>query len=137
MSNESVEVVAASWAAYARGDYGASLELYAEDTVWDDTQYRPDGAVHVGHGALIDLVGTWLGTWEHHQVEVEDVLDAGGDRVAVVLWEKGEGKGGGVELTNRYGVVATVRNGKIVHTTVFRTPDQALEAAGLSETADR
>ena len=126
-------MVTASWAAYARGDYGASLEAYAENTIWDDTQYRPDGAVHVGHPALVEVVRTWLGTWNRYEIEVEDVLDAGGDRVAVVLWERGEGKGGGIELTNRFGVVVTVRDGQIVHTMVHRTPENALEAAGLSE----
>ena len=133
MSQENVQVVTASWTAYARGDYGASLEAYAENTIWDDTQYRPDGAVHLGHRALVEVVRTWLGTWTRYELEVEDVLDAGSDRVAVVLRETGKGKGGGVELTNRWGVVMTVRDGKIVHTVVYRTPEEALEAAGLSE----
>jgi ketosteroid isomerase-like protein len=133
MSEENVQVVTASWAAYARGDYEASLGAYAENTVWDDTQYRPDGAVHRGHRALVDVVRTWRGAWNRYEIEAEDVLDAGGDRVAVVLRETGEGKGGGIELTNRWGVVMTLRDGKIVHTVVYRTPEEALEAAGLSE----
>ncbi len=133
MSRENVEVVRASWAAYAVGDYEASLGAYAENTVWDDTRYRPDGAVHAGHGALVDVVRTWRETWERHDIEVEDVLDAGGDRVAVVLRETGEGKGGGVQLTTRWAVVATVRDRKIAHTTVYRTPEEALEAVGLRE----
>ncbi len=131
MSQENVEIVRASWAAYAVGDYGASLGAYAEDTVWDDTRYRPDGAVHVGLGALVDVVRTWLGAWERYETQVEDVLDAGGDQVAVVARETGEGKGGGVQLTNRWGVVATVRDRKIVHTMVYRKPEEALEAVGL------
>ncbi len=51
----------------------------------------------------------------------------------VVLRETGEGKGGGVGLTNRWGNVVTVRDGKIVHTMVYRTPEEALEAVGLRE----
>ncbi len=89
--------------------------------------------MHRGHGALVDVARTWRGTWERYEIEAEDVLDAGGDTVAVVLREEGEGKGGGVALTNRWGVVVTVRDGKIVHTMVYRTPEEALEAAGLSE----
>ena len=54
MSQENLQIVTASWAAYARGDYEASLGAYTENTVWDDTRYRPDGAVHLGHGALIE-----------------------------------------------------------------------------------
>jgi ketosteroid isomerase-like protein len=133
MSRENVEVVRAMWAAYARGDARASLAAYTEDTVWDDTGYRPDGAVHVGHDALVRLTRTWRGAWEHWDIEAEDVLDAGDDRVAVLLRETGQGKGGGVELTNRWGVVMTVRSGKIVHTMVYRTPEEALEAVGLRE----
>jgi len=133
MSRENVEIVRATWAAYALGDYEASLGAYAENTVWDDTRYRPDGAVHVGHDALVDVARTWRGTWEHYEIETEAVLDPGGDRVAVVLRETGAGKGGRVELTNRWGIVVTVGDGKIVHTTVYRTPEEALEAVGLRD----
>ena len=133
MSRENVEVVRAMWTAYARDDFQASLEAYSEDTVWDDTRYRPDGAVHLGRDAVVDLVRKWRGTWEDYEAKAEQLLDAGGDRVAAVLRETGKGKGGGVELTNRWGIVVTVRDRKIVHTMVYRTPEEALEAVGLSE----
>ena len=61
------------------------------------------------------------------------MLDAGDDKVAVVVRDKGEGKGGGVAVTNRWGVVATVRARKIVHTMVYPTPAAVLEAVGLRE----
>ena len=133
MSRENVEIVRATWAAYALDDAEAALGAYSEDTVWDDTRYRPDGAVHVGHDALISVVRTWRAAWQRWDMEVEEVLDAGGDRVVVLLCETGLGKGGGVELTNRWSVVATVRDGKITHTIVYRTPEEGLEAAGLRE----
>ena len=133
MSRENVEIVRAMWAAYARGDFDAALRAYAEDTVWDDTRYRPDGAVHVGHGGLVDLTRTWRETWERYDIAAEEVLDAGDDKVAAVMRETGEGRGGGVELTNRWGLVVTVRDGKIAHTMVYRTPEEALEAAGLRD----
>jgi len=133
MSQENVEVVRAMWAAYARGDFEASLEAYTEDTVWDDTRYRPDGAVHLGRDALVDLVRSWRGAWENYEVEAEQLLDAGDDRVVVLLRETGRGKRGGVELTNRWGQVTTVRDGKIAHTLVYRVPEEALKAVGLSE----
>ncbi len=133
MSQENVELVRAMWAAYTRGDFQASLAAYAEDTVWDDTRYRPDGAVHLGRDALVEVVRTWRGAWEDYDAEAEQVLDAGDDRVAVVLRETGRGKGGGVEMTNRWGQVMTVRDRKIAHTMVYRVPEEALEAVGLRE----
>lgn len=119
------------WAAYARGDAEASLGAYTENTVWDDTHYRPDGAVHVGREALVNVVRSWQTAWEDYDLEVEELLDAGGDRVVVVLRETGRGKGGGVELTNRFAQVATVRSGQIAHTVVYRTREEAVEAVGL------
>jgi uncharacterized protein len=132
MSQENVEVVRAMWAAYARGDAEASLGAFSEDTVWDDTQYRPDGAVHRGRDALVNVVSTWRAAWDDdYEIEAEDVLDAGADRVAVVLRETGRGRGGGVQMTNRWGQVVTMRRGQIAHTMVYRTPEEALQAAGL------
>jgi ketosteroid isomerase-like protein len=136
MSQENVEIVRAMWAAWAIGDYDASLGAFAEDTVWDDTRFRPDGAVHHGQDALADLARAWREAWEHYDIEVE-VLDAGDDSVAAVLHETAEGVGGGVAVTNRWGIVATVRAGKIVHTMVYPTPEEVLEAVGLREWAWR
>jgi ketosteroid isomerase-like protein len=133
MSQENVEIVRAMWAAWAIGDYDASLGAFAEDSVWDDTRFRPDGAVHHGLRALADVSRTWRETWERYDIEAEKVLDVGDDRVAVVLRETGEGKGGGVAVTNRWGVVATVRAQRIVHTMVYPTPEEVLEAVGLRE----
>jgi len=133
MSRENVKVVRAMWAAYARGDVEASLGAYTEDTVWDDTHYRPDGAVHLGREALVNVVRTWRAAWDDYDIQAEEVVDAGGDRVVAVLRETGRGKGGGVELTNRFAQVATLQSDRIVHTMVYRAPEDALEAVGLRE----
>jgi ketosteroid isomerase-like protein len=89
--------------------------------------------VHRGREALIEVVRTWRAAWEEYDIEAEEVLDAGNDRVAVVLRETGRGTGGGVVMTNRWGQVTTVRGGKIAHTMVYRAPEEALEAVGLAE----
>jgi len=135
MSRENVEIVREMWAAYVRGDFRASLDAYAEDTVWDDTKYRPDGAVHMGREAVRNLVANWREAWEpeSYEVELERVDEAADGRVVAVLRESGRGAGGGVEFTNRWAQISTLRSGRIAQTTVYRTPDEALEAAGLSE----
>ncbi len=135
MSQENVDLVREMWAAYDRGDFATSLEAYANDTVWDDTSYRPDGAVHVGREALAQLVGSWREAWdwESYTVEVERLDDVGDGRVLVVLRESGRGRGGGVELTNHFAQIASLRGGRITRTIVYRSPAEALEAVGLSE----
>jgi len=39
----------------ASGDFNAARGVFAEDSVWDDTRFRPDGAVHHGLGAARSL----------------------------------------------------------------------------------
>jgi ketosteroid isomerase-like protein len=133
MSRENVEIVRAMWTAWGAGDYEASLGAFAEDSVWDDTRFRPDGAQHRGLKALIAVSLTWRQAWDHYEIEAEEVLEAGDEKVAVLLLDRAEGKGGGVAVTNRWGVVQTVRAGKIVHTMVYPTPGDVLEASGLRE----
>jgi ketosteroid isomerase-like protein len=135
MSQEDVDVVRRMWAAYAAGNFDMALKAYANDAVWDDTNYRPDGEVHVGKGALVGLVSSWREAWDwkSYKVEVERLYDAAEGLVVAALRESGRGKGGGVELTNRWGLVTTIRDGEIVHTMVYRTAAEALEAVGLSE----
>ena len=89
--------------------------------------------MHVGRDALVKVVTTWRAAWDDYVVEAEEVIDAGDDQVVVVLRETGRGKSGGVALTNRWGQITTVRGGVIVHTMVYRTPDEALEDVELSE----
>ena len=48
-----------------------------------------------------------------------------------LMHEEAEVGRGGVD--QRLGMVATVRDGRIVHTKVFRDPEDALEAVGLQE----
>jgi ketosteroid isomerase-like protein len=135
MSQENVEIVRTMWAAWGRGDFPTARGMFAEDSVWDDTRFRPDGAVHHGLGALDVVSSTWRQTWERYSIEAERVLDAGDEEVAVVVRDRGEGRGGGVAVTNHWGVVMTVRDRRIVHTKVYPTPEQVLEAAGLRQSA--
>jgi ketosteroid isomerase-like protein len=60
------------------------------------------------------------------------LIDAG-DEVVVIGREVGRGKGSGITLDQRVGLIHTLRDGLIKRTKVFRDPADALEAAGLSE----
>ena len=82
---------------------------------------------------MTEAVRTWLGAWEDWRLEVEQIIDLGGERVLVLARESGRGNGSGIKIEHPHAVIATVRNGKIVHTLGFVERSQALEAAGLSE----
>ncbi len=132
MADEDVEVVRRAYDAYSKGDLAAAGSAYSEDTVWDVTRFRPDEGVHRGLAELAKYLGSWRETWSDHSFAVERLLDAG-DVVVAVIEESGRGRASGAPVTIRYGQVITVREGKIVETVVYRDPEDAIEAAGVSE----
>ena len=56
-----------------------------------------------------------------------------GDQIAVVVRGRVRPKGSSAEIENRTGHLWTFRDGKAVSLQMFPKPEQALEAAGLSE----
>ena len=77
-------------------------------------------------------VTSFLGAWEDYHYEVGDVIDCG-DEVLVEGWQRGRGRGSGVEVSEAIYTVWTVREGRVVRQRMFRNRAEALEAVGLSE----
>lgn len=131
MADEDVDVVRRAYQAYSRGDLVAAGSAYSEDTVWDVSRFRPDEGIHRGLDELARYLVSWRETWEEHEFALESVIDAGG-AVVVVIRESGRGKSSGVPVTIRYGQVIRLSHGKIAETIVYRDPQDAFDAAGLS-----
>jgi ketosteroid isomerase-like protein len=74
-----------------------------------------------------------LETWDEYVLEPIEILEAGEDRVVVVADERGQGKGSGASFERRSGSIFTLRAGSVVKMKFFRTGEEALEAARLSE----
>ena len=70
------------------------------------------------------------GEW---RLEIQRVLPASPDRVVVLGTFRIRAHQSGAELSAERGIVHTFSEGRIIRTEVFQTPDEALEAAGLSE----
>jgi hypothetical protein len=131
MSQENVEIVRRHMEAYLAGDNETALAAYDQDVEFD-ASIRPEGHVYRGREGVAEAMRVWSGTWEDWRVELEEIVDAG-DRVLVIVWESGRGKGSGLEINQRVYSLFTLRDGAIVHWKGFLDRAQALEAAGLSE----
>ena len=129
MSAKSVAVVRGMWEAFLRNDFEDSLSAFAPDIEWDGTNL-PDGAILRGLDAVVDHVTKWAETWETWEVELEDVIDAGDDRVVAFIRERGRTKAGLV-VNERHSELYRVRNRKIAYRKGFSDADEALDAAGL------
>lgn len=128
MSQENVERVRNSLAAYRRGDYAAASACLAPDVVWEVGQELP---AH-GPAAVRDLWKRWDSEWEDLETVADEILDAG-DSVVLAVRYRGRGRGSGVEVNDRLFEVHTFRDGECVRKVDFTERSEALKAAGLPE----
>jgi ketosteroid isomerase-like protein len=72
----------------------------------------------------------WLGIFSDYSREVEALIDAG-DEVIAVIRLRGKGRGSGAPIEGRVAQIWTFRNGKVVRYRDFPNKANALSAAGL------
>jgi len=129
MSGTNVEVVRGMWEAFLQGDFESSLAAFDPDVEWDGTNL-PDGSVSRGVAAVTEHVTRWADAWETWEVELEDVIDAGGDRVIAFVRERGRTKTG-LDVDERHSELYAVRDGRITYRKGFSDADEALRVVGL------
>ncbi|MDX6582091.1 MAG: hypothetical protein QOI10_1275 [Solirubrobacterales bacterium] len=131
MSDGNVEIVRRMWDAFLAGGIEAGLSYLANDVEWDGTNL-PDGRVGKGHQAVLDHVARWGDAWNEWTVDVEQIRAAQGEKVLVIIRERGRSSSG-LEMDERHAELYTVRDGKVVHRVGFSDPRDALAQAGLSK----
>jgi|SRR6478672_2126090 len=134
MSQENVEVVRDTAAAFNRGDLDAWAERWADDVDYRAIEGAPDdhGPIR-GKEAMRAYIEDWLDTFDEFRSEPVELIDAGEDQVVVVTRISGRAKLSGVETDLTFAAVYKFREGKVVRGREYLTREEALEAAGLRE----
>ena len=143
MSEESVELVKRLLQMFARREHEAVFAFYDPNIEWDATNMGGESAsplpddlqeIYHGHDGVRTYWRRWLQAWADIEFEVDDVLDAGDDVVALIRNQQQWGRRSGI-VTDipPYGLVFTIRNGKVVRWRGFSDTQSALKAVGLSE----
>jgi ketosteroid isomerase-like protein len=127
--NVEVEIVRAMYEAFRRGDADGTL-TYFDTGVMVDASVRVDGGIGRGHEDLTAIIAKWIGTFDDWREEIEEMRGLG-NRVLVISTQRGRGKGSGIEIETRYAVLYEIEGGKITRLTLYLSPAEALEAAGL------
>jgi ketosteroid isomerase-like protein len=130
MSEANLAVVRRMLEAVIRDDGAAALAAFDPDVEWDGRNF-PDGEVGRGHQAITAHMARWRDTWETWEFALEDVIDAGEDRVIAFIRERGRSKAG-IDVDERHSELYVVKDGKIVYRKGFSDADEALVEAGIS-----
>ena len=87
------------------------------------------------HGAdeFLKFRAAWMEPYDDFIYEPVRIVDAGANRVAVTLHQRGKPHGSDSWVEMDYGLVYTVEEGLITRGDFYAIPEKALEAAGLRE----
>ena len=130
MSEENVEIVRD----FFGGDPSRFFDVLDEEVELDIRPMTPgyQGIIQ-GKDAVIDFWRDYLDTWDEFALEPIEIREAGEDQVVVIHDQSGRGKESGASFELRSATIFSLRDGRLVKLEFFRTPEEALEAAGLSE----
>jgi ketosteroid isomerase-like protein len=110
-------------------DFEAYVGACDPDIEWDGTNL-PDGKIVRGRDAVVDFVTGWAQMWETWEVELEEVIDAGDDRVIAFFRERGRSKAG-LDVNERHSELYRLRDGKVIYRKGFSDAGEVLVEAGL------
>jgi ketosteroid isomerase-like protein len=134
MAREDVERVREGYATFNREGLRAMVDVFwTPDIVWDVQPMRIPGldAAYRGADEVIGFFELWLGsfdaeTWTVEPIEITDL----GDRILVVLRQRGAGASSGVEVELEFAQLIETRDGRAARATHYLTKEEALAAAG-------
>jgi ketosteroid isomerase-like protein len=130
MSQANIELVHRLLAVYNERSFADNADLIDPDIVWDLSALElPDSVRYTGRAEFRKFVETWEEGFSSERVEAEEIIDAG-DRVLVMIVHHGRGKTSGIDVSQRYAMVWTLREGRAVRADLFTTREEALEAIG-------
>ena len=135
MSQENVEIIAQQVDAANRQDAEAFVATVSPDVEWEDSVFFSEPLrIYRGRQEVHDwFVRAIVEPWESIHGEVEEIIDAGEDRLLVGGFLTARGRGSGVETRIDGWFVFWFESGLMTRRRVFRDRAEALEAAGLSD----
>ena len=129
MSQENVEIIRRGYEHFlATGEIRGRADL-----VWDVSRLGwPEQQIYSGVEGAMQFNGEWADAWDGWELEVENYLDAG-ERVVVIVNQRGRSKATGIPVDMRFAQVWTLRDGQAISMQMYASPQEALETVGLSE----
>jgi ketosteroid isomerase-like protein len=109
-------------------DVNAGRDLMADDIEWIGLEEVGLGGERRGRRGVSHFFEEWLDAWEDYDNDVE-LIEVTPDIVLANTHFRGRAKGSGIELDTHLGQVWEFEGGKAVRQTMYRTYEEAREAA--------
>jgi ketosteroid isomerase-like protein len=106
------------------------LDYFAPEAEW---RWLFSSQAPRGHHELLRAAADWIETVDYWRIEVDELIDAGDDRVLASVRVLARGKGGGVPVEEKLCSVFTGRGGKVISLDDYLARAEALKAVGLQE----
>jgi ketosteroid isomerase-like protein len=136
MSEENVEAVNRAIEAVNRRDIEAVLEEVDPEAEWPHPGFHValggEATVYRGHEGVRKVLQDLYELFVEVEVLVSEIRDLG-DRIVVTGGLRGRGAESGADVTTPWGAVVEFKDGKGIRLSDYLDPNEALEAAGLSE----
>ena len=130
-SVSNVELVRLAVDAVNKGDLATLDAIWSDQGEFHSTFAASEGRVFRGRQGVRDYFATLGEVFDDMAVAIEELCEAGEDRLVVVVRVTGRGKGSGVNVEQRNGQVWTVVDSKIARVDSYMSRAEALEAVGL------
>jgi hypothetical protein len=113
--------------------FQASVDAFAE--IFDPelesvAAWRGEGVTYAGIDGFRELWLDWLEPWVTYHVQVEEIIEAG-NRVVVLIRDRGRRHDTDAEVELISGSVWTVRDGRIARVEFYGNRDELFDATGL------
>jgi ketosteroid isomerase-like protein len=128
-----VETVNRVVEAFNTSGLDAALAYVHPELAWHAPPEWLEEPVYRGREGLRQLAESWGQNFDEYRLDLERVVDLGGNRALALLVQRGETKAGGNPMQLAIGWIVEVVDGQLARVDVHFSWASALEAAGLSE----
>jgi ketosteroid isomerase-like protein len=126
-----VELVRLAVEAVNQHDLATLDAIFSEQGEFHSTFAASEGRVFRGRQGVRDYFVTLGEVFDDMWIEIEEITDAGEDRLVVVVRVTGRGKGSGANVEQRNGQIWRFANRRIVRIDSYLNPTDAFDAARL------
>ena len=118
-----------------RGDFGTGWDTgaVARDAEWIPGREWAERSSYRGREGFVEFMHSWTEDFEGLSRQLENLVDAGSDRVLGTFRQFANGRASGAPVEQEFFVLHELEGRQIVRFRVYLDRGQAFEAAGLQE----